>query len=108
MKRIAFVATREPEYSRVAITKRELNRFYELDQFVCSSKSYPLRMIVIAFKLLLSWMTFRLRKNEAIFVGFLAQPILPLVRLLYRGPIVSDAYFSLYDAMVNDLSLIHI
>ena len=102
MKRIAFVATREPEYSRVAITKRELNRFYELDQFVCSSKSYPLRMIVIAFKLLLSWMTFRLRKNEAIFVGFLAQPILPLVRLLYRGPIVSDAYFSLYDAMVND------
>ena len=71
MKRIAFVATREPEYSRVAITKRELNRFYELNQFVCSSKSYPLRMIVIAFKLLLSWMTFRLRKNEAIFVGFL-------------------------------------
>ena len=51
MKRIAFVATREPEYSRVAITRRELSRFYELDQFVCSSKSYPLRMIVIAFKL---------------------------------------------------------
>ncbi len=33
---------------------------------------------------------------------FSAQPLFPLIRVLYRGPIVADAYFSLYDTMVHD------
>lgn len=102
MKRIAFVATREPGYSRVSITRRELRRRYELDEFVSEKKSYPLRLTILSLRLVVAWMSGRLRKADAVFVGFLAQPIFPLVRLLYRGPIISDAYFSLYDAMVND------
>ena len=100
--RVAFVATREPTYSRVSITRRELSDHYELDEFVSESKSYLIRMVGITWKLVFAWLTGRLGKADAVFVGFLAQPIFPLVRLLYQGPIVSDAYFSLYDAMVND------
>ena len=102
MKRMAFIATREPSYSRVSITRRELKKKYELDEYLCQSSSYPLRMLWITIQLLWSWVSGRLRKADVVFVGFLAQPIFPLVRLLYRGPIVADAYFSLYDAMVND------
>jgi len=101
-RRIAFVATREPTYSRVSITRRELGRRYQLDEYVSDSKKYSVRMLVIVWKLLLARLTGRLTNVDAVFVGFLAQPIFPLVRLLYRGPIVSDAYFSLYDALVND------
>ena len=36
------------------------------------------------------------------FVGYFAQPVFPLVRLLYRGPIIADAYFSMYDTMIHD------
>ena len=101
-RRIAFFATREPTYSRVSITRRELARRYQLDEYVSDSKTYSVRMLVIVSKLIFAWLTGRLAKSDAVFVGFLAQPIFPLVRLLYRGPVVSDAYFSLYDATVND------
>lgn len=101
-RRIAFFATREPTYSRVSITRRELAGHYVLDEYLSESKAYPVRILVIVSKLIFAWLTGRLAKSDAVFVGFLAQPIFPLVRLLYRGPVVSDAYFSLYDATVND------
>ncbi len=100
--RIAFIATREPEYSRVSITRAGLHDHFQVDDYVSRLKNYPIRLIVIGLKVIWAWLTLRLRKSDAVFVGFFAQPIFPLVRLLYRGPIIADAYFSLYDTMVND------
>lgn len=102
MKKIAFIATREPDYSRVSIVRSGLRNHFEVDEYVSESKSYKLRMIGIALRLVWAWLRGRLRKNECVFVGFFAQPIFPLVRFLYRGPIVADAYFSLFDTLVND------
>ncbi len=102
VKQIAFIATREPEYSRVSIIRKELPRYFRVDEFLSSQSRYPLRLIAIACRLLWAWATGRLKKNDAVFVGFFAQPIFPLVRLLYRGPIIADAYFSIYDTMVHD------
>lgn len=101
-KKIIFVATREPTYSRVAITKQQLESSFEVESILSESKSYLLRMLSVAWQLLVASLTGKLRSADAVFVGFLAQPIMPLVKVLHRGVIVSDAYFSLYDAMVND------
>jgi glycosyltransferase involved in cell wall biosynthesis len=101
-KKIIFVATREPSYSRVAITKQQLESSFEVESILSESKSYSLRLLSVAWQLLLACLTGKLRSADAVFIGFLAQPILPLVKILHRGVVVSDAYFSLYDAMVND------
>ncbi len=103
MKRISFIATREPGYSRVSIVRKGLQEhFAQVDEFLSDQKSYPLRLVIIAMKVMWAWLTGRLGKSEAVVIGFFAQPIFPLVRLLYRGPIIADAYFSLFDTMVND------
>ena len=101
-KQIAFIATREPEYSRVSIVCNELQRYFHVEEYLSGQSRYPLRLLAIACQLIWAWLTGRLKKNDAVFVGFFAQPIFPLVRLLYRGPIIADAYFSLFDTMVHD------
>jgi glycosyltransferase involved in cell wall biosynthesis len=100
--RISFVAVREPGYSRVSIVRQGLNAAFEVDEYLSNRKTYAGRMIEIGWRLFIAWCTGRLRKSDALVVGFFAQPIFPLVRLLYRGPIISDAYFSIFDTMVHD------
>jgi glycosyltransferase involved in cell wall biosynthesis len=100
--RICFIATREPDYSRVSITREGLSAHFKVDEITSQLKSYRVRLVVIAIRIVWAWLSGRLRKSDAVFVGFFAQPIFPLVRMLYRGPIVADAYFSLFDTMVND------
>ncbi len=100
--RVCFVATREASYSRVAIVRKALNENFDVDEFLSSHRSYPIRIFVIAARLLLAWVSGRLRRADIVFVGYFAQPVFPLVRLLYRGPIIADAYFSMYDTMIND------
>ena len=100
--RIAYIATREPSYSRVAIIRGELQRHFQVDEFLSTRSHYAMRLVGIALRVLAAACTGRLRKADAVFIGFLAQPIFPLVRVLYRGPIISDAYFSLFDAVVHD------
>ncbi len=100
--KIVYIATRESSYSRVAIVRDGLRAHFEVDEILSDRKRYPLRLAVIALHLLVAWITGRLRRADAVVVGFFAQPIFPLVRWCYRGPIIADAYFSIYDTMVFD------
>lgn len=100
--RVCFIATREATYSRVAIVRKALNENFEVDELLASQRSYPVRFAILAVRLLLAWVSGRLRRADVIVVGFFAQPVFPLVRLLYRGPVIADAYFSMYDTMIND------
>lgn len=100
--RVLFVATREPSYSRVAIVRRALEESFDVETILSDKKSYALRMMSVVGQLLWAFVRGRLNRFDAVVVGFLAQPVFPLVRLLYRGPLIGDAYFSLYDTMVHD------
>ncbi len=102
MKKIIYIATRQPAYSRVSIIRQGLHNHFCVDEILSNQKSYPLRLAIVLSQLIWAWISGRLRRADAIFVGFFAQPIFPLVRLLYRGPIIADAYFSIYDTLVND------
>lgn len=102
MKRIAFIAVREPQYSRVSIVRRALHQHFEVVEFLSTRRTYAGRLCSILFQLLSSWCAGGLKSCDGVVVGFLAQPIFPLVRWLYRGPIIADAYFSIFDTLVHD------
>lgn len=102
MKQVAYIATREPSYSRVAIVRSSLHEHFGVTEILSEHPKYVLRMLSVVSKILGCWLTGKLRKQDAIVLGFFAQPIFPLVRFLYRGPIIADAYFSIYNTMVED------
>ena len=102
MKTIVYIATREPSYSRVSIVHRGLRENFEVVAILSSRKNYVLRFLEVAFLFLWAKLSGKLKSVDAVFVGFFAQPIFPLIRFLWRGPLIADAYFSLYDTMVND------
>lgn len=80
---------------------RELEEFAEVDAIVCPSKSYLKRLIVVFWKFVFC----RKSKYDCVFVGFFAQPIMPLVRVFWRGPIIGDGFISLFDSLVLDKGL---
>lgn len=100
--KIVYVATRDPSYSRVTIVDRGLSAHFHVQRIVSYRRHYLWRFLEVAAKLLYARITGKWRDVDAVFVGFMAQPILPLVRVLWRGTIVCDAFFSLYDTMVYD------
>lgn len=99
---VVYLATREPSYSRVRIVQRALATRCSVETIYSSARSYPVRLLVVATRILLARLTGRLNHADVLFAGFLAQPLLPWVRLLWRGPLVADAYLSLYDTLVHD------
>ncbi len=102
MKQIALIACREPSYSRVAIVRQALQEHYQVVELLSSHSHYAVRLASVLCQLLRAWCSGRLGSCDGVVVGFFAQPIFPLVRCLYRGPILADAYFSIYDTMVHD------
>lgn len=99
---ILFVAAREPSYPRVAMTLKALQSRYHVDVITCESKSYPRRLLEVSLRFALR----RKRRYDAVFLGFFAQPLMPLVCLVWRGPLVVDAFISLYDSLVLDKGLV--
>ncbi len=83
------------------MTLRALEGLGEVDAITCESRSYLKRLAVTMWRFVFS----KRSSYDVVFVGFFAQPILPLVRFLWRGPLVSDAFISLYDSLVLDKNL---
>lgn len=102
VNQIAYIATREPSYSRVSIMRQALRDRFSVKEYLSEHKKYPIRLLHIIWQLVFAWAKGELRQQDLVVIGFFAQPIYPLVRFLYRGPIVADAYFSIYNTMVED------
>jgi len=100
--RVAFVASREPTYSRVAIVREALNERFDVIAFVSTSKRYWFRIVSVLLQFIAARIRGQLRDVDVLVVGFFAQPILPVLRFLWRGPVIADGYFSIYDTLVND------
>lgn len=102
VRKVAYIATREPSYSRVSIVRNALQDRFTVTEYLSHHRKYPVRLLHVIWKVLCGWLTGELKRQDVIVVGFFAQPIYPLIRFLYRGPIVADAYFSIYNTMVED------
>jgi len=97
---ITFIAARDPNYFRVASFLSACKSEFEVREITSNASSYPFRLVSVLSRLLL--LALRRRNKGVLFVAFLAQPLIPFVRSLWRGPVVVDAFFSLYDSLVLD------
>lgn len=97
--KILFMAGREPAYVRNTMMLKCLKRIgIEILDCSDSSATYPARFLKVIRK-------FLLRKNEnfdCVFVGFLGQPLVPIIRKLTSKPIIFDAFLSTYETMCFD------
>jgi glycosyltransferase involved in cell wall biosynthesis len=93
-----FICGREPEYTRNQMILRALERNFQVVRVTNSSRPFILRNLLIVLKLLPKlW-----KEHDGVFVGFYGQPLLPIVKLLTRKPIVFDAFVSTYDTLCFD------
>jgi len=97
--KILYMAGREPSYVRNAMLLKMLARNgAEIVHCTDSSPTYPARFLKVIQK-------FLSRKNEnfdCVFVGFLGQPLVPVIRMLTDKPIIFDAFLSTFDTMCFD------
>ena len=97
---VLYAALREPSYVRNLVTLRALgNAGVEVIRCTSQRRSYPLRMIEVAARLMWAAAT---RRFDVVVLGFLAQPLVPLARMLTRKPLVVDGFISLYDTLCFD------
>ena len=94
--RICFISGREPAYVRNAVILKGLKR-KGIDVLDCtdSSSSYFTRYPKVLYR----FMRTRRRDFDLVFVGFLGQPLVPIIRKLTDKPIVFDAFLSTYDTL---------
>ncbi len=91
-----YIASREPQYVRVAGSIRALQARWQLREISSGRARYPQRLLE-------TWWRY-LRQRPAVDVkvaGFLGQVYTPLF-LFDRTPWVLDAFISLYDSLVVD------
>lgn len=98
--RILYIASRERSYSRVDLILEALQLEFPVMELVSSADSYLKRI----FSVLFAWARKRY-DYDVVVIGFFAQPLFPLIRLLTRKPIVSDVYFSVFDTLIQDKAL---
>lgn len=98
-KNILFICTRHSTYTRNEFFIKQLLKAGNLKCLFYDHKYYFLRLACVAWKIIILK---NKKKYNVVVVGFLAQPILPLVRLYFKQPIIADFFLSLYDTICYD------
>lgn len=99
-KKILYIATKNEDYIRV---QQEINliRRYAVEStiIVSKNKNYIKRIIYVYRKLLMT----SVKKYDVVFVGFMAQMIIPFWKLKFKKKlVVVDFFISIYDTLVDD------
>ena len=97
--KVLFISGREATYTRNSVILKGLKaNGVEIIECTDSSKSYLLRYPKVLLKFI-----FKKREDfDLIFIGFLGQPLVPIINKLSNKPIVFDAFLSTYDTMCYD------
>jgi glycosyltransferase involved in cell wall biosynthesis len=94
--KVLFISGRESAYTRNSVILKGLKaNGVEIIECTDSSKSYLLRYPKVLLKFI-----FKKREDfDLIFIGFLGQPLVPIIKKISNKPIVFDAFLSTYDTM---------
>lgn len=97
--KILFITGREPTYVRNAMILKAL-KLNGADIIDCTdtATSYLTRYVKALSKFFLA----RGKSFDSVFVGFLGQPLVPVIRRLTTKPLIFDAFLSVYDTMCFD------
>lgn len=99
---ILFACGREISYPRNSSVLRALHQFGTVSVIAADHPNLLYRMIKTSLKILKA----QLRDTNVFFVGFLGQPLVFPARLRWRGPIILDAFVSVYDTLCFDRQII--
>ena len=100
-KKIAlFICGAKRNYPRNIQILRFLKEYFKVIEITSNKSFYLLRLSEVLGRFLFS-VLFQ-RNYDLIFIGFLGQPLMPVVKLLVRGPIIFDALVSIYDTLCLD------
>lgn len=95
---VIFTCGREPAYPRNHFLETALGRFFQVESITSSTHWLPLRYAQVALRYpALLW-----KNHDLCAAGFLAQPLVPLLRIFTKKPILFDAFISIYDTLVFD------
>ena len=97
--KLLFLLGREPAYARNSILAKAFeSQGVELIYCTSSYHSYPARFADAFLKFLVNISN----DCDAIFIGFLGHPFVPIISKLIKKPILFDAYISIYDTLCFD------
>ena len=97
--KVLFICSGQKWYTRNEYIIGLLNKQYDADIIASNKKNYLLRIIDVLCQFLFK----KNKKNyKFIYVGFLAQALIPFVRLFYSGPLVGDFFLSIFDTLCID------
>jgi glycosyltransferase involved in cell wall biosynthesis len=103
MKRVLYLCGREPAYIRNRMIIKALGGHFRLDTITDNSGTYLVRHLRLVLKCLLR--RARTPSYDVVFVGFYGYFLIFLARLLWRCPVVFDAYVSNYNTLCMDRKL---
>lgn len=95
--RILFVCGRKAGYARNESLLAALRTQADVTEISSSFGSYAVRLPSVIVRLLLESRPF-----DAVFIGFLAQPIVPFAILRRRKPLIVDMFISLHETLSDD------
>lgn len=97
--KLLFLLGREPAYARNSILAKAFET-QNVDLIYCTSSyhSYPARFADVILKFLANVSN----DFDAIFIGFLGHPFVPLISKFSKKPILFDAFLSIYDTLCFD------
>ena len=97
--KLLFLLGRELAYARNSILAKAFeSQGVELLYCTSSYNSYPARFADASFKFLGNVSN----DFDAIFIGFLGHPFVPIISKFARKPILFDAFISIYDTLCFD------
>ena len=99
-KRILYIATKNSDYLRLQQEIRLVQKYAaESDIIVSRKKSYFKRLAYVYSKLLIT----SVKKYDVIFIGFMAQMIIPVWKWKFRDKtLIIDFFISIFDTLVDD------
>ncbi len=99
--RVLFTCGREPAYPRNQLIEQSLLGAFDTRLLTHPARTYTARLV----RLYPRYLGLPFQPLDAAWVGFLGQPLVPVVRTLTRAPLIFDAFISLYDTLCFDRQL---
>lgn len=104
--KIVYIASAREDYSRVKLFTETLrNSKYSVTIITSKQNLYFLRFFSVILRSFYYLITSE-KKTTIVIIGFMSQPLYPIVRLFWPSIIINDFFFSIYDTLVHDKNLI--
>ena len=99
-KKVAYIATKNADYIRISQEVSLVRNYADKALIITSNKAKYINRLLDVYK---SILTTDFRDYDIVFVGFMAQMILPWFKAKFQSTqIIEDFFISIYDTLTND------